>query len=205
MRLKSFDAVLDQVLATGRGAAPRAVLVGGTSASDGAPAAAIALARAFAAGDDMVVLLDLAHGPSSVSSALHLPRSPGLSDLCAGLARFEDIIRIDAETPLHTIAAGHPRFAAPGDATRRFTPILQALTQTYDSVVLHADRAALRRVGRALRFELSVVVAALPARTGTGEAAADLGDFSAFGCPVLFYEQGGEERRASFLGWSAAL
>ena len=151
-RLKSLDAVLDRVVAAGRGTAPRAVLVGGTSAGDGAAAAAIAMARAFAAAGDMVVLLDLAHGPSSVSSALHLPRSPGLSDLCAGLARFEDIIRIDAETPLHTIAAGHPRFAAPGDATGRFTPILQALTQTYDSVVLHADRAALRRVGRALRF-----------------------------------------------------
>lgn len=204
-RLKFLDALLDRVVAAGRGTAPRAVLVGGTSAGDGAAAAAIAMARAFAAAGDMVVLLDLAHGPSSVSSALHLPRSPGLSDLCAGLARFEDIIRIDAETPLHTIAAGHPRFAAPGDATGRFTPILQALTQTYDSVVLHADRAALRRVGRALRFELSVVVAVLPARTGTGAQAADLGDFSAFGCPILCYEQGGEDRRARLLSWPAAI
>jgi Mrp family chromosome partitioning ATPase len=205
MRLKSLDAVLDQVVAAGRGVAPSAVLVGGTSAGDSAAAAAITMARAFSATGNMVVLLDLAHGPSSVSSALHLPRSPGLSDLCAGLAQFEDIIRIDAETPLHTIAAGHPRFAAPGDATGRFTPILQALTQTYDSVVLHADRAALRRIGRALRFELSFVVAVLPATAGAGAPAADLGDFSAFGCPVLICEQGGEERRARFLSWSAAL
>jgi hypothetical protein len=42
------------------------------------------------------------------------------------------------------IAAGNPRFAGSGDQQARFAPIFAALTETYDSVVLHADRAALR-------------------------------------------------------------
>jgi len=201
-RFKSLDALLDHVLAVGGEAAPHALLVGATPAGADASAAAISIARAFVAQGDLVVLLDLAHGASSVSGALALPRSPGLSDLSAGRATFEDIIRIDADTPLHVIAAGNPRFAA-GDENERFMPVFAALTQTYDSVVLHADRAALRQLASAIRLELPVVVAVLAASTSAGAPTADLSHFSAFGCPLVVYEQGVAERRTRFLGWAA--
>ena len=91
------------------------------------------------------------------------------------------------------------RFAAAGNG--RFAAILAALTEVYDSVVLHADREALRRTAPDLRFALSIAVAVLPQRAG---ATADLSGFAALGCQTLAYEQG-SKRRPRFLGWAAAL
>jgi hypothetical protein len=197
--LKSLDAVLDQILPARQDAGSRTLLVGGAAAID-ATAEAISIARALVAAGRQVVLLDLAHGPHSISAALGLPRFPGLSDLAAGRAQFENVIGIDAETPLHVIAAGNPRFAD-ADGNGRFAAILAALTEVYDSVVLHADREALRRTAPDLRFALSIAVAVLPQRAG---ATADLSGFAALGCRTLAYEQG-SKRRPRFLGWAAAL
>jgi hypothetical protein len=166
-----------------------------------ATAEAISIARALVAASDQVVLLDLAHGPHSVSALLGLPRFPGLADLAAGRAQFEDVIAIDAETPLHVIAAGNPRFAA-ADANTRFATIFAALAEAYDSVVLHADREALRRIAPELRFELSIAIAVCPKGAG---AMADLSGFAALGCRTIAYEQGSKERPPRFLGWAAAI
>jgi hypothetical protein len=197
--LKSLDAVLAQILPAQQDDGSRALLVAGAAATD-ATAEAISIARALVAAGQQVVLLDLAHGPHSISAALGLPRFPGLADLAAGRAQFEDVIGLDVETPLHVIAAGSPRFAA-ADGNRRFSAILAALTETYDSVVLHADREALRRTASDLRSTLSIAVAVLPQRaSGT----ADLSGFTALGCRTLAYEQR-TKRRPRFLGWAAAL
>jgi hypothetical protein len=194
--LKSLDAVLGEILPARQDTGSRALLVGGAAAID-ATAEAISIARALVAAGHQVVLLDLAHGPHSISAALGLPRFPGLSDLAAGRAQFEDVIGLDADTPLHVIAAGNPRFAADGNG--RFAAILAALTEAYDSVVLHADREALRRTAPDLRVEMSIAVCP----QGTG-GTADLSGFKALGCRTLAYEQGGK-RRPRFLGWAAAL
>ena len=82
--LKSIDAVLNHILASGKGGAPRALLVAGASAKVDATAEAIAIARALVAKREQVVLVDLTRGPASVSGALGLPRVPGLTDLVAG-------------------------------------------------------------------------------------------------------------------------
>ena len=197
--LKSLDAVLNRILPARQDAGSRALLVGGAAAID-ATAEAISIARALVAAGDQVVLLDLAHGPHSISAALGLPRFPGLADLAAGRAQFEDVIGLDAETPLHVIPAGNPRFAA-DDGNGRFVAIFAALTEAYDSIVLHADREALRRTVPDLRFGLSIAVAVLPQRAG---GTADLSGFAALGCQTLAYEQG-SKRRPRFLGWAAAL
>jgi hypothetical protein len=196
--LKSLDTVLDQILPARQDAASRALLVGGAAAID-ATAEAIAIARALVAAGGQVVLLDLAHGPHSISAALGLPRFPGLADLAAGKVQFEDIIGLDADTPLHVIAAGNPRFAAAGNG--RFAAILAALMEAYDSVVLHADREALRRTAPDLGFKLSIAVAVCPPGASP---TADLSDFAVLGCQTLAYEQG-SKRRPRFLGWAAAL
>ncbi len=198
--LASLDVVLDRILAAGGGATPRALLVSGASAAADAAAVAISIARALVAAGAQAVLLDLAHGPRSVAAALDLPRAPGLTDLCAGRAGFEDIVGVDAETPLHVIAAGNPRFAGSGDEQARFAPIFAALTETYDSVVLHADRAALRRLAQAPRLQLPLVIAVSAAGTN---APGNMSDFAALGAQVIAYEQGATERRPRFLGWAA--
>jgi len=202
--LKSLDAVLNHILACGKGSAPRALLVSGTSAKVDATAEAIAIARALVAKGEQVVLVDLSRGPSSVSGALGLPRAPGLTDLAAGRANFEDVVRIDEDTALQVISGGNPKLAATGDENEQFTRLFEALTQAYDCVVLHADGEALRHLTPALKFELPVVVAVLPSGTSARGTKTDLTDFSALGCPVLVYEQTGKTLRARLLERVAA-
>ena len=203
--LKSLEAVINHILASGKGGAPRAVLVAGASPKVDATAEAIGIARALVARREQIVLIDLARGPSAISGPLGIPRAPGLSDLTAGRVGFADVVRVDVETPLQVIAAGNPKLAASGDENTRFGRVFDALTQAYDCVVLHADREAVRQLAPALKFELPVLVAVLPAGAGAKGDKADLGDFSALGCPVLVYEQPGKEPRSRLLGRVAAV
>jgi Mrp family chromosome partitioning ATPase len=203
--LKSLDAVLNHILASGKGAAPRALLVAGASAKVDAAAEAIAIARALVARREQVVLVDLTRGATAVSGPLGLPRAPGLSDLAAARAGFEDVVRIDSESPLQVIPAGNPKLAVKGDENERFTRIFEALMQAYDSVVLHADREAMRKFTPALKFELPLVVAVLPAGASASNSKTDLSDFAALGCPVLVYEQSGKAPRSKLLGRVAAI
>ncbi len=145
-------------------------------------------------------MADLACGAVSVASALALPHSPGLAELCAGRARFEDVVRIDAETPLQVIAAGDPKLIASPDGCERFTSVFEALTQAYDGVVLHSDREALLKLTSALRFELSAAIAVMDT---PGGAEIDLSAFSPLGCPVLVYEK--TERRSRTLAAPVSL
>jgi uncharacterized protein involved in exopolysaccharide biosynthesis len=203
--LKSLDAVINHVIAAGRGGAPRALLVSGITNKVDATREAISIARALVARREQVVLVDIARGAAVVSGPLELPRAPGLTDLTAGRSGFEDVVRIDADTALQVIAAGNPKLASGSDENERFTRVFEALMQAYECVVLHADREALRKLAPALKFEIPVVVAVLPAGAGADSCKSDLADFSALGCPVLLYEQSGKEPRSSLFGRVAAV
>jgi len=203
--LKSLDAVLNHVVASGQGSAPRFLLVGAASSKLDVTGEAISIARALVARREQVVLVDLTCGSTSVSDMLGLPRTPGLTDLTSGRAGFEDVVRLDGDTTLQVISAGNPKLADSDDENGRFARVFEALTQAYDSVVLHADREALRKLTPALKFELPVVVAVRLAETGASVAKTDFSDFSALGCPVLVYEQNGKAPLARFLGRVAAV
>ena len=202
--LKSLDAAINHILASGKGGAPRALLVVGASPKVDATPEAIGIARALVARREQIVLVDLTRGPAAISGPLGIPRSPGLSDLAAGRAGFETVVKIDADTPLQVIAAGNPKLAASGDENSRFGRVFDALTQAYDCVVLHADREAVRALTPVLKFELPLVVAVLPAGASANNDKADLADFSALGCPVLVYEQTGKQPRSRLFGRVAA-
>ena len=202
--LKSLDAVINHILACGNGGAPRALLVVGASPKIDATPQAIFIARTLVARREQIVLVDLTRGPAAISGPLGIPRAPGLSDLAAGRAGFEHVVRVDAETPLQVIAAGNPKLAASGDENNRFGRVFEALTQAYDCVVLHADREAVRALTPALKFELPLVVAVLRAGASANHGTADLADFSALGCPVLVYEQTGKQPRSRLFGRVAA-
>ena len=203
--LKSLDAVLNHIVASGNGGAPRAMLVAGATAKLDATAEAIAIARALVARRDQVVLVDLTRGPASISGALGLPRTPGLTDLVAGRAGFEDVVRIDEDSSLQVISAGNPKLSAKDDENERFGHLFEALTQAYDSVVLHADSEAVRQLTPALKFELPIVVAVLPPGASDSGTKTDLAEFSALGCPVLVYEQSGKKPRSRFFERVAAV
>jgi hypothetical protein len=187
--VRTPDTVLNQIYAAGRGGAPRALLVSGATASLDATPEAVSIARALATGGDQVVLVDLACGRVSISGTLGLKSSPGLAELFAGRAGFEDVVRVDAETPLQVIAAGGPTLTVPDEGNERFTSVLEALTQAYDGVVLHADHEALLKFTPALKFELSVAIAVVDTASGADSAKSDLNAFSPLGCPVLVYEK----------------
>jgi uncharacterized protein involved in exopolysaccharide biosynthesis/Mrp family chromosome partitioning ATPase len=202
--LKSLDGVLNHILASTKGGAPRAVLVAGVTPKIDATQEAIRIARSLVARREQVVLVDLTRGASAVSGPLGLPRAPGLTDLAAGRASFDDVIRIDADTPLQVITAGNPAVRVIGEELDRFMRVFEALTQAYDCVVLHADGDSVRRLAPVLKFELPVVVVVLPQGASPESEADELSDFAALGCQVVVYEKAGRDGRTGLLGRVAA-
>jgi Mrp family chromosome partitioning ATPase len=198
--LKSLDGVLNHILASTKGAAPRAVLVAGVTPKVEATQEAIRIARSLVARREQVVLVDLTRGASAVSGPLGLPRAPGLTDLAAGRASFDAVIRIDADTPLQVITAGNPAVRVIGEELDRFMRVFEALTQAYDCVVLHADGDSVRRLAPALKFELPVVVVVFPQSASPESKAEELSDFAALGCQVVVYEKTGRDGRTELLG-----
>lgn len=203
--LKSLEGVLNHIFAAAKDGAPRAVLVSGATPQIDATQEAIRIARALVASREQVLLIDLTRGASAVSGPLGLPRAPGFTDLAAGRAGFDDVIRVDIESALQVIAAGNPAVNPKGEEIDRFMRVFEALTEAYDFVVLHADRDTVKKLTPALKFELPVTVVVLPQGTSASAKAADLGDFAALDCPVVVYEQTGKEGRSGLLGRVAAI
>lgn len=202
--LNSLDAVLKTVIETATGGPPRALLVAGTSKRADATSPALNLARALVGRNEQVVLVDLAKGASTISRPLGMPCVPGFSDLVAGSVDFIDVVRLDHETSLQVITAGSPATACAGQHSDRFMDVFEALTQTYDCVVLHADLAAIDARMPALKFELPVVTAVLPARGTIESEAAALQSFRSLGCPVVVYDVFSKQRRSGLFGRSVA-
>ncbi|MGH6867200.1 MAG: Wzz/FepE/Etk N-terminal domain-containing protein [Methyloceanibacter sp.] len=203
--LKSLDAVLNHVLASTKGGPPGALFVAGVSPKADATQAAIGIARVLVEKLEQVVLLDLTRGTSAVSGPLELPRAPGFTDLAAGRASFGEVIRIDGETPLQVITAGHPSIKEYGHEPDSFMRVFEALTQTYDRVVLHADLDTVRLLISSLKLELPSMVAVLPPGSGSESARDALSTFASLGCPVVVYEQDGKRRRAGLFARAAAI
>ncbi len=203
--LKSLDGVMNHILAAAKGGAPRALLVSGVAPDVDATHEAITLARNFVARREQVVLVDLTRGASAVSGPLRLPRAPGFTDLSAGRASFEEVIRVDAETPLQVITAGNPGAKGEGHETDRFMRLFEALTEAYDCVVLHADPDSVRKLSPALKFELPITVVVLPRGATVESEDGALRDFASLGCQILVYEKTGKDGRTGLLGRVAAI
>jgi Mrp family chromosome partitioning ATPase len=203
--LKSLDGALNHILASSKGGVPRAVLVSGVAPDVDATQEAIELARALSARREQVVLVDLTCGASAVSGPLGLPRVPGFTDLSAGRASFDEVIRVDADTPLQVITAGNPAVKGNRHEFDRFTRVFEALTEAYDCVVLHADVDSVRRLKPALKFEVPVAVVVLPQGASVESEAVPLADCASLGCQVVVYEKTGRGSRTGLLGRVAAI
>ncbi|HUU67783.1 MAG TPA: hypothetical protein VMW57_10985, partial [Methyloceanibacter sp.] len=103
------------------------------------------------------------------------------------------------------IAAGNPAMRGEDPEPDRFMRVFEALTQAYGCVVLHADLNAVQALMPALKFELPVMVAVMPARGGLESEDEALSTFQALGCPVVVYEGDGRPRRMGFFNRTAAL
>jgi Mrp family chromosome partitioning ATPase len=114
----------------------RRVAMVGTRRNMGTTLAAISLARALAA-QGRVVLVDLALGSPNLSAIASDPGAPGLSDLVHGSASFGEIITRDRHSRVHLITVGKAEVTSGAIlASQRLAIILEALSRSYDYVVL---------------------------------------------------------------------
>jgi len=159
--------------------AGRRVSVMGASRHVGTTKAAIMLARALAK-DARVILIDLALQAPSLSVISSEPSAPGIAEVIRGAASFGHVITRDKLSSVHLIAAGiASEDAATMLASQRLTMIIEALTHTYDHVVIDAgavtDGAVERFVGLAPKALLVVAGPDDPAIMAARDRLADAG------------------------------
>jgi hypothetical protein len=112
----------------------------------GRPLAALALARALAAGETRVVLVDFWDDGADATAIGEGAGQNGLADVFDGTASFADVLFRDQGSRVHFVPAG-TRVLAPAElADDRLETILSALTLTYDHVVLDAREDVVGRL-----------------------------------------------------------
>jgi uncharacterized protein involved in exopolysaccharide biosynthesis len=184
---KSSRAMLgDRVRNLGRGI----VLVAPVSTSAASPRVAVELARELSEGKARVILLDLDAETAPSAMLVRDSRTAGATELLAGLASFNDVIRRDPASRLHVIALGDAQ--APGEflAAPRLSILLGALAQTYDHVVVATPAlGGLEGSERLAGFVRATVLYA----EGGEEPSAEVETLAARGfANVLFYAAGPE-------------
>ncbi|MEZ5785952.1 MAG: exopolysaccharide transport family protein [Xanthobacteraceae bacterium] len=115
----------------------------------GASLAAIAAARLLAR-DWLVVLVRLEPGLPDLPNLIANPNAPGVTDLVAGKASFGEVIGRDRLSRAHVIPHGSADISAADVVeSKRFVTMINALTRTYDHVIVDAgliDRAPVERL-----------------------------------------------------------
>jgi uncharacterized protein involved in exopolysaccharide biosynthesis len=202
LTLRTFDAVLNQVIAE-HDRKPRGIIVFAPGSPKAATATSvIEVARMLASEQGRVLLVDLVAGSSAISHGLGLPRAPGIADLLAGTASFEDVVCVDPKTSLQVITSGNARAKGEGDQDERASRIFNALSQAYDLVLLHADQASLGKFHKPLEGRVALAIAVLA--TG-GRGRGTLAEFMPLNCPVFPYEKTALDSNAGLLGRAAAI
>jgi len=140
MATGSIEQIAAGLMQAGEGG--RRVAVMGSMRDVGTTYAAITLARILAE-QGSVVLVDCAFGAPNLSVISTEPDAPGVADLIRGTASFGDIITRDQYSGVHLVAAGDVGNDAPAlAASPMLQTVIEALTQSYDHVVIDAGSAA---------------------------------------------------------------
>jgi polysaccharide biosynthesis transport protein len=130
-----------------------------TSDSDASNAAVIGFARNLAReGRPIIIDLDSeARQVASLFATADAGKTAGLTDLLEGKASFADVIHRDCASRLHFVPFGSAEEFDPGDLDL----ILDALTQTYDFVILAAPSMGTSEMPKALAPYADFVVLAM--------------------------------------------
>ncbi len=115
----------------------RSIIVGESQSVDAGPEA-LGLARALAAERAHVVLIDWTlEGHSPLAASLDMTKGPGVKQLLAGLATFENVVRREAASNVHVIAPGEGSIDAPAlQDPDRINLVLDALDEVYDQIIV---------------------------------------------------------------------
>ncbi len=103
----------------------------------------VALARALASGSVRTIVVDATPARPSVIDILSLPNGPGLTELVAGHADFTKVILRDGLSDVQVVRYGMDNGAQSRHMVNtRIEPILTALMQIFDVVLVHAGEAS---------------------------------------------------------------
>jgi len=173
--LGSIAAVVDRLVANAAGQTGYRTLIVGDSVDIDVRVEAIELAWALSRAGRQVVLVDWASDGVGLAPDLGVASSPGFTDLLAGDASFEDVIRPIADGGFHFVPSGTAEQTNVGDIDPdRINLLLDALDEAYEDVLITGPYAAARDYFRAIegRVDAGVLV-----RSGleTEDAEADSG------------------------------
>jgi polysaccharide biosynthesis transport protein len=133
---------IDQVASSLKATGGCRIAVFGTRQGVGTTQAAIALVRALAK-ENKVVLVDLALRSPNLAAIASDPKAPGLSEAVSGMARMGQIIVRDRLSPAHVIMAGHmTNDVAAIMLAPQLVVAIEALARSYDHVVVDAGALA---------------------------------------------------------------
>ena len=115
---------------------PKSILITSALPKEGKTTIAACLARLRGGAGQKGVVVDADMRHPDIHRVFGVPMQPGLTELLAGEASLEEVVRKDEATGAHVIAAGRP-VPNPPDllASEQMKRFLGALTKTYDLVV----------------------------------------------------------------------
>ncbi len=119
---------------------------------------ALAVAKELAGARSSVILVDWSPYGDGMAQNIGASLSPGLNDLFAGAATFQDVIQVVPESSVHFIATG----AASSDALDpdKINLVLDALDEAYNNIIVVAHHDAARHLFEVIegRFDAGITV-----------------------------------------------
>lgn len=165
------------------GGAARAIFV--SPEGDEAAAAAVMVAREVADAGLRVLLLDLTSSGAASRPMLDGGDLPGITDLLASEAQFNQVIHADHYSDCHVIPLGRANPARAMRAADRLPIIMNSLTTAYDVVVVECGPADADGIRRLVADGTEVLVSVLETSDASiGRTAAEL-EAGGYGKPIL--------------------
>ncbi len=184
------------------GGAARAIFV--SPEGDEAAAAAVMVAREVADAGLRVLLLDLTSSGAASRPMLDGGDLPGITDLLASEAQFNQVIHADHYSDCHVIPLGRANPARAMRAADRLPIIMNSLTTAYDVVVVECGPADADGIRRLVADGTEVLVSVLETSDASiGRTAAEL-EACGYGKPILVTPVGYEPPYAPTPGRRAA-
>ncbi|PWW03454.1 exopolysaccharide transport family protein [Hoeflea marina] len=152
----TVEAVADQLLAD-----ETALAICVSPEGDEGSATAVMLARTVAGEGARILLIDLTGSGCPTDLMAESPRLPGLTDLLCGEISIADAIHGDRLSEAQIIPRGNANGRRAMRAIERLPMILNALTDTYDLVIVEcgpADAASVARIARVEGTEIILSV-----------------------------------------------
>lgn len=160
-RMMTIGKVADHLTAHAPGAGGcRSLIVGETSAID-AGTEAIELVKVLAGRNMSTILIDWSPDGSGLAQKLGLSRTPGMTELLSGTAKFEDVVQSLSDSEAHFIACGAAqRYDTEGPDPDQLNLVLDALDEAYGHIVVVGPHDAARSLFEAIegRFDAGITV-----------------------------------------------